>query len=353
MKMFWIAFSFSLLTATSHAVVFGDDDRIEVMHAQDPRIQKWSTGVAAQFLVESMVQRSADEWAIQQRRHIEAVLSGRNYLLPEEEAKSGLIKDYPACASLPFQSQPHSANCTSFLISEQVLMTAGHCVTASEMKDYLWVFDYRFQESEQETLERVESTRVYRAQAVISSRERRSKDGSDWAIVFLDRPTQGRHIFELEHQRKIPITTRLGTIGFPSGLPMKVASRGAIIPQPEDRTYVDAQGKPEDGTEHSVYFEVDASGGNSGGPVIELATGKVAGILVAVATGIFDFWVTPQGCVDEIRMPSFGATQLTEIQNAVCTRFECGRFIAATSMFHRKSADELKVLLIQKSVQSN
>ena len=48
------------------------------------------------------------------------------------------------CKNEKFLNQPSGANCTGFLIAEDKLLTAGHCVSFdSDCEEFYWVFDLK------------------------------------------------------------------------------------------------------------------------------------------------------------------------------------------------------------------
>jgi hypothetical protein len=89
--------------------------------------------------------------------------------------------------------------------------------------------------------------------------------GTDWALVQIDRPVLNRPYVRIRRSGKIPDGAAVHVIGHPCGLPKKYAG-GAVV---RDNT-------------PSPYFvaNTDTYGGNSGSPVFNHATHEVEGILV-------------------------------------------------------------------------
>ena len=102
-------------------------------------------------------------------------------------------------------------------------------------------------------------------------------EGSDWALVQLDRPVLNHPSVRIRRRGKISEKSAVHVIGHPSGLPKKYAGNAAVRENDERR-----------------YFKanLDTYGGNSGSPVFNSTTHEVEGILVRGET---DF-VQLEGC---------------------------------------------------------
>lgn len=87
--------------------------------------------------------------------------------------------------------------------------------------------------------------------------------GADFALVRLDRKVTGRYPLAVS-RKPVAAGTKVTAIGYPSGLPVKIAGNGKV-------RKVTANG----------YFvtDVDTFGGSSGGPVFNTATFKIEGVL--------------------------------------------------------------------------
>lgn len=168
------------------------------------------------------------------------------------------------CAGEKFAHQLSASICTGFLVAEDLLITAGHCMEDQSMcDDYAWVFDYAIK-SESEDVQtksmKVKNSSVYTCKEILSQK----KEGVlDFALIRLDRKVTNRSPLKLKKDENM-IGTSLVVIGHPSGLPSKIAG-GAIISQI-----------------FSEYFTapLDTFGGNSGSPVFNDATGEVEGMLI-------------------------------------------------------------------------
>ncbi|MEE2670688.1 MAG: serine protease [Bdellovibrionota bacterium] len=167
------------------------------------------------------------------------------------------------CSTERFAEQPSVANCSGFLVGEDLLVTAGHCIkTTSDCNKYKWVFDYKIDHQGQTEVS-VEENAVYGCQEIINTVLSRS-DMNDFALIRLDRKVTDRRILDYRRKGRISKGEKLVVIGHPTGLPTKIAD-GATV-----------RGLK------SKYFtaDLDTYGGNSGSAVFNAATGIIEGILV-------------------------------------------------------------------------
>lgn len=167
------------------------------------------------------------------------------------------------CGKERFHDQQAVATCTAFLVSPKHIVTAGHCVNKiSECYNNKWVFDYALKDSNHKKVE-VTPSQVYSCKNIVhvtfSNRKKQ-----DWAVVELDREVKDRKPLVLSERGNPMKGDPLFILGFPSGLPLKIA---------EDAT-VRSLGKD------FFVADLDSFGGNSGSPIINAETNEVEGILV-------------------------------------------------------------------------
>jgi V8-like Glu-specific endopeptidase len=236
-------------------VVYGDDNRVDVFESTNQMFVELSESTAAMIPKGSISSRGASEYSI------------RGYSLQSR----GM------CASERFSQQITAANCSGFLVGEDLLVTAGHCITGqSACNSYKWVFDFKVDYSDQFQIN-VAKSNVYGCKKIIS-RELNSSNGDDYALIQLDRKVKDRNILNVRKSGAPSVGDNLVVIGHPSGLPTKIAD-GATVRS--------LQG---------AYFtaNLDTYGGNSGSAVFNADTGVVEGILVRGATDyVYD---SRQGC---------------------------------------------------------
>ena len=181
---------------------------------------------------------------------------------------------YPTCDDTRFRTEPTIANCTGFLISKNLLVTAGHCVVPGGMKikDQVtkgcrrnkWVFNYDTSQIDSKGNIRVSKKEVYGCKRVVSG----SYTGElDYAIIELDKEANDKQSLKINTKLN---STKKGTnvyvAGHPTGLPLKVAD-GAQIKQ--SFSFL-----------NQFETDLDTFAGNSGSPVLN-EKDEVVGILVA------------------------------------------------------------------------
>jgi V8-like Glu-specific endopeptidase len=234
-------------------VIYGIDDRLDYYESSDSLMKKISKGVAAQI------------------RDTSLFLENGEILL-----KSKTLMEKGVCADEAFSNQPAAANCSGFLIRPDVLVTAGHCVTSLlSCENFSWVFDYT-NTVDEKTSFTFSPDQVYKCVEIIK-REKNSTTGSDFAVVKLDRPVLNRPILKVRNSGSVNGDAIFTTIGFPSGLPLKITTGGVMR---------------DNSKEHFFVLNSDTYHGNSGSPVIDTRTGIVEGILVR---GDTDFVESEEG----------------------------------------------------------
>ena len=226
--------------------IYGEDDRHDIYQIFDDNVLNNSNSVAAIFKVDDLI--SNDDGTVS--------LPKKNF--STDFAESG----HPLCDSEPFQSQPAGAICTAFLVKDDIVATAGHCLNASNLYTRRFVFGYKMISSESAKTT-VPKADVYAGLEIIGWHLDQS--AADWALVKLDRKPEGRLPLSLRKAGKVTSGTGLYVIGHPVGLPQKYAANAEVR-----------------NNEHDDYFvsNLDTYGGNSGSPVFNSSTHEVEGILV-------------------------------------------------------------------------
>lgn len=182
-----------------------------------------------------------------------------------------------------FGSQPVGAFCSATLVGEDTVLTSGHCFKpdprGAPCERVKFVFGYAVTK-EGETPAVFAAGNVYSCKEVKYSRVQddvsnfacisgdcRAKAlaglGADFAIVKLDRKVTGRYPLAVS-RKAIMKGAKVAAVGYPSGLPVKVAGNGKV-------RSVSTGG----------YFvtDLDTFGGNSGGAVFNTLTFKIEGVL--------------------------------------------------------------------------
>ena len=227
-------------------VVYGTDDRIDVYQETDAA-RKALAGSVCALMTSSQLTQTGSGWHISTSAYRE----------------NGL----PACASEPFGSQPTAAFCTGFLVGSNIVATAGHCYDSSDISGVRFVFGFEMTDADTVEVD-VAADQVYTGTALLGHRLD-SPANQDYSIIQLDRAVTAPGAVPLDIRRSgvVPDSTAVGVIGYPAGLPKKIAF-GATT-------------RVSDNTAAGYFVaNLDTYGGNSGSPVFNAATGVVEGILV-------------------------------------------------------------------------
>lgn len=160
-----------------------------------------------------------------------------------------------------FSRQPVLPSCSGFLVAEDILVTAGHCITsAQDCQKNVWVFDYTSDNASKRILNK---DNIFACKKIIK-REQSQESLVDYAVIQLDRKT-GREPLAFRKEGKIEIEAPVVMIGHPMGLPMKFTANAIVWDQSDSEVF---------------QANLDAFQGNSGSPVFNEQTGIVEGILV-------------------------------------------------------------------------
>lgn len=189
------------------------------------------------------------------------------------------------CKEEPFFEQPSGAFCSGFLVADDTMVTAGHCIRTEEACAAVkFVFNFSvYQQGVMPT--EVGKDDVYSCKNIIARQEQ--GNGADFAIVKLDRKVTKFKPLQVNRSGSIAKGAPVTVIGYPAGIPVKV-SDGANVRDPSPNGYFVAN--------------LDTYGGNSGSAVFNASTGKVEGILVR---GEQDY-VYKNGCYVSNRCPATG-----------------------------------------------
>jgi V8-like Glu-specific endopeptidase len=234
------------ISTNSIAVVYGNtDDRHEV----------YETSSAVQVLSKSVAIRILKTY-MDYKGNMNGVFKVGGVELGKEH-----------CSSVRFAEQilggPHV--CTGFLVKDDLLVTAGHCYRdiVADCNDYAWVFDYALKGAGDRTYVNVLGQNIYTCKKVV--RQRFEEFGAvDYTVVQLDRKVTDRLPLGIDLTSTLEKGLPVFTIGYPSGLPAKVAGNSTIIENPDQKKFI---------------TDTDAFQGNSGSPVFDEKTGKVIGIV--------------------------------------------------------------------------
>lgn len=238
-----LALSFSALAGLGDSkVIYGEDNRVDVINSDNNLHVELALSTAAMISTSSLV--SLDKGEVK--------INGSSF-----QSRMGM------CSDERFVKQLSAANCSGFLVGDDLLVTAGHCIRSDfDCSKYSWVFDFKIDHEEQ-TEHTVDASSVYKCSKIIEqSLDRSTMD--DYALVKLDRVVTGREPLKFRSSGSVALGDDLVVIGHPSGIPTKISAGAEVKGQ------------------NSVYFtaNLDTYGGNSGSAVFNATTGVVEGILV-------------------------------------------------------------------------
>lgn len=235
-------------------VIYGEDNRVDVYASTDSALVELSKSTVVLIPSENIK---------------------KSFWSKQIEIKAKTLKERNICDGERFLNQPTAGNCSGFLVSDKHIVTAGHCVKNARCTSDAIVFDYKM-ENETEINLKPEPSNVYKCKKVISHAFD-SSNKNDYALIELDRKVEGRRPLNVRKSGVITEGTKLAVIGYPTGLPAKIADGSKVRDV------------------YSVYFnaDLDTFGGNSGSAVFNLDTHEVEGILVR---GERDYEMRTGGC---------------------------------------------------------
>lgn len=169
------------------------------------------------------------------------------------------------CENEKYLELPVVSSCTAFLVAENLILTAGHCVKDKyECKKNTWVLDFdselNFKAPNSDIT--FEYTKSFTCAELISSV---TNDKLDFALIRLDRPITDRQPLKIRKTGKVSNKEPLVMIGHPLGMPKIISDQ--ILIRDNSLTFV-------------FKTNADAFSGNSGSPIIGLESGLVEGILI-------------------------------------------------------------------------
>jgi V8-like Glu-specific endopeptidase len=223
--------------------IYGSDRRIEYHEIQNPLRLAAADSVAA--IVDP------DHFAESDERF---TLIGRS-----------LEAQYHFCSGEAFLTEQVVAMCTAFVVGDDVIATAGHCVDSFQSKRL--VFGYRATKNnagESSIPLEIPKSEVYQLKSLVAHMY--EEKGRDFALVKVDRPIANHRRLDLDMANPVRVEDPVYVIGYPLGLPLKLADHAYVRQVSIAKGYFDSN--------------LDTFGGNSGSPVLNALSNKVVGILV-------------------------------------------------------------------------
>ncbi|HAF95698.1 MAG: hypothetical protein A2X34_06660 [Elusimicrobia bacterium GWC2_51_8] len=275
----------SLTVLTSALPLMSFAEKGKSIYGEDDRVDFFSASAGMQKLSDSVV-------SFWDAKKIVFDPASNTYTLKTDNFgdKLGL------CPGEKFREQTIGAFCSGALVGEDLIMTAGHCVTEeTKCADTKLVFGYAVKEEGGQAPAKIAREEVYSCKKIIkrfqgaeSSAAASSGLGPDYALIQLDRKVTGHKALAVNRNSTLKKGNAVFVIGHPVGLPLKIATGAKVRDTAPDGYFV---------------TDLDTFGGNSGSPVFSAKTRLVEGILVR---GDEDFIQSPAGCTTLAVYPQIG-----------------------------------------------
>lgn len=251
--LFFATLSLSCFSSPNPAkqakVIYGDDNRLDMVETLNPKHIELSRSTAAQIDNKNLIRTSKSRFGF----------GKDNY-----RVVSQTLQQIGICPTERFSHQVAGARCSGFLVGKDLLVTAGHCIkTIEDCENYSWVFGYEVKTTADVTVTLPYENVFHCKEIVARALDNNTQD--DYALVRLDREVKNRNPLSFRREGVIADNASVFVIGHPIGLPTKVAD-GANVRNNQPEKYFIAN--------------LDTYGGSSGSAVFNSITYEVEGILV-------------------------------------------------------------------------
>lgn len=169
------------------------------------------------------------------------------------------------CPGERFADLPIVSSCTAFLVSPDLIMTAGHCVKDKyDCKKQTWVLDFHSggEFTSPSGAVSFDKEQTYQCAELVSWS---NNSKLDYSLIRLDRKVLDRKPLKLRRTGKINIDEILTVIGHPLGLPKII---GDFVTVRENKL------------DYVFKTNADTFSGNSGSPLIGAESKLVEGVLI-------------------------------------------------------------------------
>ena len=196
------------LGETSEAIVYGNDDRVEVYQSPSALFRQIAqTSAVALLPLDRLQQDKAGDFGF---------------------ASLSLANEFNVCLDQRFATEQTVAECSGVLIDDDLVLTAAHCFESLEdCANFALLFGYYFMPEQKLSLSWGD---IYGCRRVVARElsARGDLPRIDYAVVQLDRVPIGRAPVQV---RTSPLTLgeEAAVIGCPSGLPLKIDTGGEVL----------------------------------------------------------------------------------------------------------------------------
>lgn len=257
--------------AEEDKIFYGADQRQDYYEITDEQVLEWGDSTCALVSIADLSQGANGKIVLE--------------TTPYE------VGGFEACDDEPFATQPTAAFCTGFVVGQDLIATAGHCITDEiDLSQTAFVFGFRMEDANNAVTE-FDADQVYLGVELVG----RALGGAlDHCVLRVDRPitAPGATVLPIRREGDIAVGDPVGTIGFSTGLPEKFSfGDDTVVKENPNGFYFSAN--------------LDAAGGNSGSPVFNTDNNLVEGILVRGPAA--QFVLDPSGCFRAAEYPNDGA----------------------------------------------
>jgi V8-like Glu-specific endopeptidase len=232
--------------------IYGQDDRIDLHQVKSPMLKKLAQAVAYQVDKNELRGWTFNRyWKFRQRP-----LNQRLVCSSERFAEHSAIR----------------AGCTGVLVGEDLLLTAGNCITEHYCWNdlYYWAFNYSFTESGT-VLDKLHKNNFYKCDKVVK-RYFSPSQGISFALLKLKKKVRGIEPVKIS-SKDIDSSTKLVAMGHPKGIPLKIATNVSVLDQDENLFITNS----------------DIGGSNKGVPLFDESTGELMGMSIYGTPNFYDF----------------------------------------------------------------
>ena len=290
-----------LTTSPAHAIIYGEDNRVEPSSSHDPVVLEANQATA------TMIRRDR----LRLRR------DGDFELTQLDMKKRG---DF--CASETYAEQASHGTCGGVLISKNIILTAGHCMPEESIcRDYVWVFGYEQGSEPWHEARRVRADQVYSCQGVIDQLDNGdissdmfrmmgfTVDHYDYALIQLERPVTCARPAKFADPDLALEGRSVFTISNPFGM-LKKLSANARIFAPEDHKNASEFNLSMLVFNSFFITNLDIGPGSSGSPIFDSKSGKIVGLISSgpnsdterVYEDNGQFWERSKWCEKELHL---------------------------------------------------
>lgn len=220
-----ILISYSFIQADQPEIIYGEDSRLEVEQTSYSHLSQYMVAMVNTYNLNKVQ-------TLKQKKNL--------------------------CAGEKFASQPSISSCSGLLVKGKYIVTAAHCLGYTSdykqfCRDKSWLMDYKTHNGQAQ----IDKSKLLKCRRVIEVNKTH-----DYAVIELSRSVRGR-FFSPRLQDRLTDEPFV-TLGFPSGLPLKIAE-GELI-------------KQNGGFMTKPLFNFDTFSGSSGSPVFT-QSGSLVGLL--------------------------------------------------------------------------